>query len=157
MKSTDPFEERLQAAQFRSPPAQWRARILCDAAPAVERRRRRRPALGFLALLRSVGGAPAPRLSAGLAAAWVVILALRLASPGGAAAPAPRGVVDLRPALEERREILSALNDDPVERESPVRGDGGPRSDGGRPDWGWWRTVRCDGSSACLTPSNSLS
>jgi hypothetical protein len=87
----DDFERQLQRQSFRPVPVEWRAEILAASATAV--RPAPKPSLGSVlnARLSSLLW-PCPQAWAGLASAWVLILAVNLASreakPATAAADA---------------------------------------------------------------------
>lgn len=134
MNTPDPFEERLLAAPFRSPPPGWERRILQAANPPP----RPSPAAR---LARLWGGWPHPALPWSLAAAWSLVLLLRVASPmpstpthGATSHP-----VDPRPAAEQRRALLSSLADTPEPSQVPHDRTASPRSDAAEPHLGLHR------------------
>ncbi len=109
----DEFEQQLQRQPLRSPPEEWRREIL-EAANAAARART--PAF-------SPPGEPwwrewlwpSPRAWGGLAAAWVIILALNAAKPGtpaGFANGSPPPSREMIMALSaQRRELAELLGD----------------------------------------------
>ena len=127
----DEFEQQLQRQPLRSPPEEWRREIL-EAANAAARART--PAF-------SPPGEPwwrewlwpSPRAWAGLAAAWVIILALNTARPGspaGVASVSPPPSREMIMALSaQRRELAELLGDaqetSPATKPAPPR----PRSE----------------------------
>src|SRR5438128_8423589 len=140
--NTDDFEERLQRQSLRPIPREWRREIL-DAA--------RRAGDPQLSTLRSKATAedgltinpqptswgrellwPCPQAWAGLAAAWVLILALNAATrepvrvANSAGAPPAREVLM---ALKEQKRLLRELIESPMPVESPKRFVPRPRSE----------------------------
>jgi hypothetical protein len=127
----DEFEQQLQRQPLRSPPEEWRREIL-EAANAAARART--PAF-------SPPGEPwwrewlwpSPRAWGGLAAAWVIILALntaRLATPAGVASVSPPPSREMIMALSaQRRDLAELLGDaqetSPATKPAPPR----PRSE----------------------------
>ncbi len=123
----DEFEQQLQRQPLRSPPEEWRREIL-EAANAAARARS--PAF-------SPPGEPwwrewlwpSPQAWSGLAAAWVIILALNTARPGTPAEIAngsPPPSREMIMALYEQRRELSELLDNAQET-APARKPAPPR------------------------------
>src|SRR5260370_41065103 len=113
----DEFEQQLQRQPLRSPPEEWRREIL-EAANAAARARS--PACNppcepwWREWLW-----PSPRAWAGLAAAWVIILALntaRLATPAGVANGSPPPSREMIMALSEQSREFAALLGDAQEK-----------------------------------------
>ncbi len=81
---TDDFEQHLSRQPLRPVPTEWRSQILCAATgEAAARREPSRPPTFILRLRHWLW--PHPAAWAGLAACWVAILALHLASAPSAA------------------------------------------------------------------------
>ncbi len=123
----DEFEQQLQRQPLRSPPEEWRREIL-EAANAAARAQT--PAFNppcepwWREWLW-----PSPRAWAGLAAAWVIILALntaRLTTPAGVASVSPPPSREMIMALSEQRRELAELLGDAQER-SPAAKPAPPR------------------------------
>lgn len=104
----DDFEKQLQRQPLRPMPAAWRAEIL-KAADAAS------PAPSFLSTLNSQLSAllwPCPKAWAGLAAVWLVILAVNYASEDKSEileAKSPPPSPQMMIALEEQRKMLATL------------------------------------------------
>ncbi len=142
MNAPDEFENRLQRQPPRPVPPAWRDEILAAARrpAAATQDPRSDPYRGFpaLARLRQQLTAvlwPHPSAWAGLAAAWVVILALYLSGrdapthrlTGTLATSAPQ----VRQLLREQERILAELIEpnDSAEIRPPVQGSPQPRSE----------------------------
>jgi hypothetical protein len=123
----DEFEQQLQRQPLRTPPEEWRREIL-EAANAAARART--PAFSPpCELWWREWLWPSPRAWAGLAAAWVIILALnttRLATPVGVASVSPPPSREMIMALSaQRRELAELLGD--AQETSPARKPAPPR------------------------------
>jgi hypothetical protein len=78
---TDDFEQRLQRQAQREIPAAWRAGILAKAQGCVALvQTARTPRPGLFCLIQTLFSRPQRMAWAGLAAAWVVIITLHLAT-----------------------------------------------------------------------------
>lgn len=81
MSDMDPFEERLAAQQLREVPPNWRREILRNASAAAQARSvQPRWSYGALGKRFSALFWPNPTAWAGLAAVWLLILGLNVAS-----------------------------------------------------------------------------
>src|SRR5213595_1261555 len=124
------FEKRLQRQPLRKIPAEWRGEIL-DAARRAHQPQpstfNPQPASWWRELLW-----PCPQAWAGLAAVWVLILALKSVTrepPRSARSPnAPRAPEVLR-ALREHRRLLAELIGSPTAAEQPKPFEPRPRSE----------------------------
>jgi hypothetical protein len=122
MNDDKQFEKRLQRQSLREVPAAWREKILIAAREAGTSPHAS-PATrdSFLSTFRQQFSTllwPNPRAWAGLAAAWVVILAVNVTSrgdstPGSANSVAPT-TPQLREMLREQEQMLAELFDQPV-------------------------------------------
>jgi len=85
--STDDFEQRIQRQPLRQVPGQWREKILCAARQAaIPQHAPRSAAPSLLVTVRQQLSAflwPHPAAWAGLAAVWLVILGLNVATRAG--------------------------------------------------------------------------
>lgn len=81
MSDMDPFEKRLVAQELREIPPNWRREILSNASASVQARSAQ-PRWSYLALGKRLSALfwPNPTAWAGLAAAWLLILGLNVAS-----------------------------------------------------------------------------
>ena len=116
MNPHDPFEERLRRQPLRRVPREWREDILAAASAASRERElagRRELQTGWRVWLQSLFW-PAPRAWAGLAAAWVVILLLNVATrepatPSQYAAQRPPDSPAARQLLREQQQLFAEL------------------------------------------------
>lgn len=137
MNTEDDFEKRLRAQPLRQVPTEWRAQILRAAAAEGEGSKPQRlpEPLGacIWAWVRGLFS-PDGKAWAGLAAAWVVIVGLHLAThdsavpmAGGLVRPSPQ----MREMLAQQARVMAELLG-PVERPTPgpavERWRAGPRS-----------------------------
>ena len=135
--NTDDFEKRLQHQQLREIPGEWRTEILGAAQTASGSRHSTldtRPA-GFLSTLRAQLSTllwPCPQAWAGLAAVWVVILAMSYnPEPSTKMAKVTPPSPELVAALKEQRRLyleLAGLQSQEV-AEQPKTAKPGPRSE----------------------------
>src|SRR5213593_3004431 len=127
--NTDDFEERLRRQSFRPIPREWRKEILDAARRAGDPQpstSNPQPASCWRELLW-----PCPQAWAGLAAAWVLILALNAATREPvqvATAQSTPPAREVLMALKERRRLLAELAARPVEVEQQKPLVPGPRS-----------------------------
>jgi hypothetical protein len=125
MNTQNPFEQRLMEVAFRPAPETLRDAVL-GAADRRARRDNRNPFFTGLQRLWALA----------MAAAWTIVLVLRLATPSVApAASMAKANLDPRPAVEERRALLSALSDESV-ADRRTGGAAAPRSDVAEPAFG---------------------
>jgi hypothetical protein len=123
MKTDDEqFEQRLQRQPMREVPSAWRDEILIAARNSLvpESGSRRTQDTWFSILIEqfSLLLSPHPRAWAGLAAAWLIILAMNFASRedstaiagGSVSPPTPQ----MREMLREQQQMLAELFDQPV-------------------------------------------
>ncbi len=110
------FERRLQGHPQPRLPATWRTEILSAARAAASRQAvaaERSPAKSPVSLWLTGWLWPSPRAWAGLAAAWLVVLALDLGSrepsPGESARRAAPVSAESREMLREQGELLAEL------------------------------------------------
>ena len=123
------FEKRLQRQPLRKIPAEWRGEIL-DAARRAHQPQpstfNPQPASWWRELFW-----PCPQAWAGLAAVWVLILALnsvtREPAPAAQSPNAPRAPEVLM-ALRDHRRLLAELIESPMEVEPPKPPVPGPRT-----------------------------
>ena len=120
---TDDFEKRLQRQPLREIPAGWRREILArarQALPAPVPGHHASRVIPFLSSLNQQLSTllwPHPRAWAGLAAAWVVILAANVACRDDATAAARRVVPpspQIREMLREQEQLLVELCGSPA-------------------------------------------
>ncbi len=116
MSGEDEFERRLQSHPQPKLPATWRAEILSAAKAAASGQavaEERSPAKSPVSSWLTGWLWPSPRAWAGLAAAWLVVLALDLASrepsPGEWARRAAPVSAESREMLREQGELLAEL------------------------------------------------
>jgi hypothetical protein len=109
------FEKQLQRQPLRPVPADWRADILKAVDVASSEPRAPRPAPSFLSVINSQLSSllwPCPQAWAGLAAVWLVILAVNYASEDKSeimAAKSPPPTPQMMMALQEQRKMLAKL------------------------------------------------
>ncbi len=125
----DDFEKRLEHQRLRPIPGAWRGEILDAARRARDHQPSTfnpQPASWWRELLW-----PCPRAWAGLAAVWVLILALnsvtREPAPAAQSPNAPRAPEVLM-ALRDHRRLLAELIESPMEVEPPKPSVPGPRT-----------------------------
>jgi hypothetical protein len=122
----DDFEKRLQSQPMRQIPGEWRKKILEGAQPAPHSSFVSRHS--FLSTLLW----PNPKAWAGLAAVWVVILALqfgsRKASPMMAMTPT-HSTSETMMAIKDQQKILAELIENVPPREMDKPGRVQPRSE----------------------------
>lgn len=129
----DEFEKRLQRQPMRQTPSAWREEILSAARKSVAASDQPRAAIDgwFSGWVREfVAFARAPRFAwGGLAAAWLVILALHLSGGPESVTPAATSSVatdQTRQALKQKQLLLTELAG-PMEMQPVIRPPG-PRS-----------------------------
>jgi len=128
--NTDDFEKRLERQPLRPIPPEWRGEIL-GAARRAGGPQRSAPNRGLSSWWRELLW-PCPQAWAGLAAAWVLILALNAATrepdrtSTAQSTPPAREVLM---ALKERRRLLAELAEPPARVEPQKALVPGPRSE----------------------------
>ena len=123
MNGNDPLENRLRAIAPRQVPPEWRSEILADARNATASSHSMvAPSHSLRAVLASMFW-PYPQAWARLAAAWVVIIALNLATresgPPEIARQLPPPSPQLRQLLREQEQMLAELTGT-AEEDRPV-------------------------------------
>ena len=132
----DDFEQRLQRQPLRPIPTEWRAEILVAA--DVNRRVERVTHHSFLSTLNQQLSTilwPCPQAWAGLAAVWLIILALNFATgekPTTVAKKQPPPTPEMLMVLKEQEKMLAELlteRSEPREAERPKPATPSPRSE----------------------------
>jgi hypothetical protein len=130
--NTDDFEEQLQRQPIRPVPGEWRSEILSAAQRLADQETRITHPAPRMSWWRELLW-PCPQAWAGLAAAWVIILAINSTSPGDAttiakrpAPPAPETLLALREQRRLLTELIAPVTDvpEPAKAHAPR-----PRSD----------------------------
>ena len=130
MNRDDQFEKRLRRQPLREIPSAWREEIL-SAAERAAASRPSSPAPRHASWWRELFW-PCPQAWAGLAAAWVLILALNAATREPvqvATAQSTPPAQEVLMALKERRRLLAELAGPPVQIEPQKPLAPGPRSE----------------------------
>lgn len=132
----DDFEKQLQRQTFRNVPGEWRSEILQAARAAKETSHPSSLTSHFASNWREWLW-PSPQAWAGLAAAWMVILALNVTAPSGPNAMAKRPAAtsaDTEMTLAAQRRELARLLDNSFSEPAPApKSPPGPRSEGPSP------------------------
>lgn len=127
-EETDQFEHRLSRQPLRPVPAEWREEILSSAGKVGSARRAVR-SFGRASLPSRLGKAlwPHPAAWAGLAAVWILILAVdfsvRDTTPVVAeqySAPPPQVIVELRQQQRLMAELMEPRDTGDVDRSKPL-------------------------------------
>ena len=120
----DDFEKQLQQQPMRAIPGEWRGEILGAATSAASKQYEPSKPTSFLSTLNHQLSAllwPCPQAWAGLAAVWLIILAVNVTSTdrttqiAKSETPSPEMIMALKEQRRELAQLVGHLDTEPVE------------------------------------------